>query len=361
VQSAYGWSPIPATPRAAPQRRARTIRIHEEHEMIVRMGSMTCAALCVGLALVASVAGAQQSAGAYPTKPIRLVVPLAPGGANDLVARALGQKLSESLKQAVVVENRAGAGGVIGTDFVAKSSPDGYTLLLAQTTVPVNASLIPKLPYDTLRDLQAISLLTRAPYLLAVHPSLPVQTFRQLAAFAKARPGQLNHASAGSATGGHLAMEVLMERTGMKLTQITYKGGGPALIDFIAGQTQVCLTNISTLMPQVKAGKARALATSGIQRAKAAPDLPTIAESGVPGFNEGAFNGVMAPSGVPKPIIEKLHAEIVKAMHSPDVLNRFAQEGLEVVTSTPDEFAQMIRDDVAKWAKVIKRAGIRLD
>ena len=312
--------------------------------------------LCALLAM--SPAAAQQG---YPTKALRLVVPLAPGGANDLVARALAQKLIESLKQPVVVDNRAGAAGVIGTDYVAKSPPDGYTLMLAQTATVVNASLVPKLPYDTLRDLQAISLLTKAPYLLAVHPALPVQTVRQFIALAKAHPGQLNHASAGSATGGHLSMEVLMERTGIKVVQIPYKGGGPALIDFVSGQTQVFFTNISTLMPQVKIGKARALATSGAQRAKAAPDLPTIAESGVPGFSEGAFNGVVGPSGLPAPIVEKLHAEIVRAMHAPDVLNRFAAEGLEVATSTPEEFAQAMRDDVAKWARVIKRAGIRAE
>ncbi len=322
---------------------------------------LTICAISVALAGTVPHTYAQQSAGAYPVKAIRIVVPLAPGGANDLVARALAQKLTESMKVAVVVENRAGASGVIGTDYVAKSAPDGYTLMLAQTTFPVNATLVPNLPYDTLRDLQAVSQLTRAPYLLAVHPSLPVQTFKQFIALAKAHPGQLNHASAGSGTGGPLAMEVLMERTGIKVTQITYKGGGPAIIDFIAGQTQVCMTNISTLMPQVKNGKARALATSGAQRAAAAPDLPTIAESGVAGFNESAFNGVMAPAGVPKAIIEKLHAEVVKAMQSPDVLNRLTQEGLEVVTSTPDEFGQRIRSDVTKWARVIKQAGIRLE
>jgi tripartite-type tricarboxylate transporter receptor subunit TctC len=275
------------------------------------------------------------------------------------MARALAQKLSEGVKQSIVVDNRPGATGVIGADLVAKSPPDGYTLLLAQTAITVNASLFPKLPYDTIRDLEPISQLTSAPYMLAVHPSLPVKSFAQLIAFAKARPGQLNHGSGGSGTGPHLAMELLMQKTGTKFTHITYKGGGPALIDLIAGHTQVYMTNIVTLLPQLKAGKARAIATSGATRSDAARDVPTIVESGVPGYSAGAFHGVMAPAGVSKAIIEKLHAEIVKAMRSPEVLNRLTAEGAEVVASTPQEYGTRIRADIDKWAAVIKQAGIR--
>ncbi len=319
-----------------------------------------CAMLCMALGAVPGLAQ-QAGAPAYPVKPIRLVVPLAAGGPSDHMARTLSQKLSEGIKQTVIVDNRPGASGVIGTDIVAKSAPDGYTLLLAQTAVAANASLFSKLPYDTLRDLEAISQLTSAPYLLAVHPSLPVNSLQQLIAFAKARPGQLNHASGGAGTGPHLAMEMLMQRTGMKLTHITYKGGGPALMDFIAGHTQVYMTNIVTMLPQVKAGKSRALATSGASRSPAAPEVPTIAESGVPGVGEGAFHGIMAPAGVPRAIVEKLHAEIVKAMRSPEVLNRLTAEGAEVVASSPEEFSARIRTDIDKWAKVIKQAGIRAE
>ncbi len=312
------------------------------------------------MTLLAAPALAQQTAApAYPTKPIRLVVPLAAGGPSDHMARALSQKLSEGIKQTLIVDNRPGASGVIGAEIVAKSAPDGYTLLLAQTAVTVNASLFPKLPYDTLRDLEAISQLTSAPYLLAVHPSLPVHSLQQLIAFAKARPGQLNHGSAGSGTGPHLAMEMLMQRTSMKLTHITYKGGGPALIDFIAGHTQVYTTNIVTMLPQAKAGKIRALATSGAQRSPVAPEIPTIAESGVPGYSEGAFHGVMAPAGISKAIVEKLHGEIVKAMRSPEVLGRLTAEGAEVVATSPQEFSARIRADIDKWAKVVKSAGIK--
>ena len=311
--------------------------------------------------LLGSTSQLSAQAQSYPAKPIRLVVPLAAGGPSDHMARALAQKLSEGIRQSVIVDNRAGASGVIGTEIVAKSPPDGYTLLLAQTAITVNASLVPKLPYDTLRDLEAVSQLTSAPYLLAVHPSLPVKSLQQLIAFAKARPGQLNHGSAGSGTGPHLAMELLMQRTGMKLTQITYKGGGPALIDFVAGQTQVFMSNIVIILPQAKAGKVRALAVSSATRSQVAPEVPTIAESGVPGYSEGAFHGVMAPAGISKAIVEKLHTEIVKAMRSPDVLGRLTAEGAEVVASTPQEFDARLRADIDKWAKIIKQAGIRAE
>lgn len=195
--------------------------------------------------------------------------------------------------------------------------------------------------------------------MLAVHPSLPVKTFAELVAFSKAHPGELNHASGGSGTGPHLAMELLMQQTGMKMVQITYKGGGPAMTDFIAGHTQVYMTNIVTLLPQVKAGKARAIATSAEKRSPVAPDVPTIAESGVPNYNEGAFHGVVAPAGVPKAIMERLHVEIVKAMKSQEVLSRLTAEGAEVVASSPQEFAAKIRSDIEKWARVIKAAGIK--
>jgi tripartite-type tricarboxylate transporter receptor subunit TctC len=296
---------------------------------------------------------------AYPSKPIRLVVPLAPGGPSDHMARALTQKLTEGIKQTIIVDNRPGASGVIGTEIVAKSPADGYTLLLVQGAFTANASLVAKLPYDTLRDFEPISQLTAGPYMLAVHPSLPVKTFAELVAFSKAHPGELNHASGGSGTGPHLAMELLMQQTGMKMVQITYKGGGPAMIDFIAGHTQVYMTNIVTLLPQVKAGKARAIATSAEKRSPVAPDVPTIAESGVPNYNEGAFHGVVAPAGVPKAIMERLHVEIVKAMKSQEVLSRLTAEGAEVVASSPQEFAAKIRSDVEKWARVIKAAGIK--
>jgi tripartite-type tricarboxylate transporter receptor subunit TctC len=318
-------------------------------------GRSLCALVCFAAAWPAL---AQST---YPAKPIRLVVPLAAGGPSDHMARALAQKLTEGVKQTIIVDNRPGASGVIGADIVAKSPPDGYTLLLAQGAFTANASLVPKLPYDTLRDFEPVSQLTAAPYMLAVHPSLPVKTFREFVTFAKARPGELNHGSGGTGTGPHLAMELLMQQTGMRLVHITYKGGGPAMIDFIAGHTQVYMTNIVTMLPQVKAGKARAIATSGEKRSNVAPDVPTMSESGLANYSEGAFHGVVAPAGVPKPIIDRLHAEIVKAMKSDDVLSRLTSEGAEVVASSPQEFTARVRADVAKWARVIKAAGIKAD
>ncbi|HKA40491.1 MAG TPA: tripartite tricarboxylate transporter substrate binding protein [Burkholderiales bacterium] len=326
--------------------------------MTGRLRSAALLLLCTGAWATPAVAQ-QSGAAAYPTKAIRLIVPLAAGGPSDHMARALAQKLSEGIKQTVVVDNRPGASGIIGTDLVAKSLPDGYTLLLAQTALTINASLAPKLPYDTLRDLEPVSQLTAAPYLLAVHPSLPVRTIPQLIALAKARPGELNHASGGSGTGPHLAMEVLMQRAHIKVTHVTYKGGGPAMIDFIAGQTQLYMTNIVTMLPQAKAGRIRAIATSRAKRSSVAPELPTIAESGFQEYDEGAQHGVIAPAGTPKPIIDKLHAEIVKAMRSPEVLGRLTQEGAEVVASSPAEYSAQIRAEIDKWAKVVKSAGIK--
>ena len=303
-------------------------------------------------------AAAQSAAAAYPSKPIRLIVPLAAGGPSDTMARTLAQKLSEVVKQNVIVDNRPGASGIIGTELVAKSPPDGYTLLLVSTAVAINPSLYKKLPYDTLKDLAGVSLLAAAPYMLAVHPSLPVKNVKQLIALAKARPGELNHASGGSGTGPHLGMEVFMQRTGIKAVHVTYKGGGPALNDFIAGQTQVYMGNMLTLYPQVKSGRARALAVTSAKRSPAAPEIPTVAESGVPGFEEGGQHGIVAPSGVPKDILAKLNRDIVTAMRSPDIVKRLAVEGSEVVASTPEEYDAVIRRDIAKWAKIIGAAGI---
>ena len=310
------------------------------------------------LATLPQFAAAQSAAAAYPSKPIRLIVPLAAGGPSDTMARTLAQKLSEVVKQNVIVDNRPGASGIIGTELVAKSPPDGYTLLLVSTAVAINPSLYKKLPYDTLKDLTGVSLLAAAPYMLAVHPSLPVKNVKQLIALAKARPGELNHASGGSGTGPHLGMEVFMQRTGIKAVHVTYKGGGPALNDFIAGQTQVYMGNMLTLYPQVKSGRARALAVTSAKRSPAAPEISTVAESGVPGFEEGGQHGIVAPSGVPKDILAKLNRDIVTAMRSPDIVKRLAVEGSEVVASTPEEYDAVIRRDIAKWAKIIGAAGI---
>ncbi|HEX6006424.1 MAG TPA: tripartite tricarboxylate transporter substrate binding protein [Burkholderiales bacterium] len=318
-----------------------------------------CAMLTVALsALAALPAWAQGAAASYPSKPIRLIVPLAAGGPSDTMARTLAQKLGEVVKHNVIVDNRPGASGIIGTELVAKSAPDGYTILLVSSAISINPSLFRKLPYDTLKDLTAVSLLAGAPYLLAVHPSLPVKNVKQLIALAKARPGELNHASGGSGTGPHLGMEVFMQRTGIKVVHVTYKGGGPALNDFVAGHTQVYMGNMITLYPQAKANRIRALAVTSARRSPAAPDIPTVAESGVSGFEEGGHHGIVAPSGVPKEIIAKLNQAIVAAMRSPDIEKRLSVEGAQVIASSPEEYDALIRRDLAKWAKVIAAAGI---
>ena len=313
--------------------------------------------VCVAALMLAHTPAAAQQ---YPAKPVRMVVGFAAGGATDISARALALKLSEISGQQVIVDNRPGASSNLAAEIVARSAPDGYSALLANATIAM-PTLFVKLPFDVQKDLRPVSLVGYGPLALTAHPSLPVKSVKELIAFAKARPGELNHGSGGSGTGPHLAMELLMQRTGMKLVHITYKGGGPALIDFIAGHTQVYMTNIVTMLPQAKAGKARALATSGATRSTVMPEVPTIVEAGVPDFSEGAFHGVLAPAGVPKSHIERLHAEIVKAMRSPEVLNRLTAEGAEVVASSPQEFQAKIRGDVEKWAKTIKQAGIRLE
>ncbi len=315
-------------------------------------------AFLAALAVSAAPALAQQP---YPAKPIRLIVPLAPGGPSDIMARTVAQKSSEHLKQTVIVDNRPGASATIGTEIAAKSPPDGYTIILVSNTIAINPSLFAKLPYDTLRDLTPVSLLATAPYILGVHPSLPVNTVKQLIALAKARPGELNHASGGHGTGPHLGMEVFRLRTGIKIVHITYKGGGPAMNDFIAGHTQVYMANMIAAYPQVKNGRMRALAVTSEQRAVAAPDLPTVAESGLPGFNEGGQHGILAPAGVPWDIISKLHKEFVKTMNTPEVKGRLQSEGGQVVANTPEQYGAIIRAEIEKWSKVIKSAGIRVE
>jgi tripartite-type tricarboxylate transporter receptor subunit TctC len=295
----------------------------------------------------------------YPAKPIRLIVPLAPGGPSDILARTLAQKLSEGIGQSVVVDNRPGAGGTVGAEIAAKAPPDGYTIILVSTSYSINASLYPKLPYNTLKDLTAVSQLAAAPFILTVHPSLPAKSVRELLALAKKRPGDLNYASGGSGTGPHLAMEVLKERTGVDMVHIPYKGAGPAMNDLVAGQVQVQMVNMIAGLPLAKNGRIRALGVSSARRSDAAPELPTIAESGVPGFDEGGQHGILIPSATPRDIVLKLNQEIVRAIRSPDVKRRLESEGADVVGSTPEQYAAVIRSDVEKWAKIVQKTGIR--
>lgn len=310
----------------------------------------TLAAAC----LLAFSASAQQ----YPSKPIRIIVPQSAGGSTDLVARPLAQQLAQTLGTSVVVENRPGAGSVIGTDLVAKAAPDGYTLLAVAASVTMSPSLY-KLPFDPLRDLAPISQLTSLPNILVVHPSMPIKSVKELIAFVKARPGQLNFGSSGIATGTHLSMELLMNMTGMKMVHIPYKGGSLNVNALIGGETQVNFSTISTALPHVKTGRLRALAVSTAKRAAAAPDVPTVAEAGVKGYEYSSWIGLLAPAKTPQAIIAKLNAESIKAMQAPEMKAIMAVEASEPVGSTPDEFDAVMKTEVARWMKVVKAAGIK--
>ena len=312
-----------------------------------------CALLC---ALAALDAGAQ---GAFPAKPIRMIVPLAAGGPSDTMARLLASRLTPVIGQNVIVENRPGASGIIGTEITARSPADGYTIELVSNIISINPAVFRKLPYDTVRDLTAVSLLAATPYVLGVHPSLPVKSMKELIALAKARPGELNHASGGVGTGPHLAMEMFAQQTGIRIVQIVYKGGGPAMIDFLAGQTQVYLCNMVTGMPHVRTGRMRALAVSTKDRSPAAPDLATLQELGIRDFDEAGQHGVVAPAGVPAAVVARLSEAIVKAVRSPDLAKRLGDEGSVVIGSTPEAFQERILLDLAKWKKVVAAAGIK--
>ena len=318
------------------------------------------AVLCLATHTVPAAAQQTGAAAAYPTKPIRLIVPLAPGGPSDTLARMLAQKLGEGMKQMVIVDNRPGAGSVVGIGIAAKSPPDGYTMILVSTSYSVNAALYSELPYD-MKDLTAVTMLAVAPNILVAHPSLPVKTLKQLIALAKARPGELNYASGGNGTASHMEMELLKLQTGINIVHIPYKGAGPSMIDLIAGHVQLLMPNIIVALPVVKSGRARAIAVSTAKRSSAASEIPTIAESGVPGYDEGGQHGIMVPAGTPRDIVTRLHQEITKILQLSEVKDRLASEGAEVVGNSPEQYMAIIRSDVEKWARVVRSSGIRAD
>jgi len=308
----------------------------------------------------AAPAFAQAGGAAYPVKPIRLIVPLAPGGPSDILARTMGQKLTESMKQIVIVDNRTGAGGTLGIDLAAKSPPDGYTMLLvAVATYTINASLYPKLPYNALKDLTPVTILAGAPYILVVHPALPVRSVKQLVALAKARPGELNYSSGGAGTGPHLAMEVLKANARIDIVHIPYKGAGPALNDLVAGQVQLQLANMIASLPLVKSGRLRAIAVSGSKRSNTLPDIPTLSESGIGGLDDVGGHMIMVPGATPREIVARLHQELVKVLQQPEVKARLAGEGAEIFGTPPEEAASIVRNDIQKWAKIIKQLKLQ--
>jgi tripartite-type tricarboxylate transporter receptor subunit TctC len=317
----------------------------------------SCATIAVTLACAGVLDGHAQN---YPNKSIRIIVPQSAGGSTDLVARPLAQRLGDALGQTVVVDNRPGAGSVIGTDLVAKAAPDGYTLLAVAASVTMSPSLY-KLPFDPLRDLAPISQLSSLPNILVVHPSLPVTSVKELVAFVRQRPSQLNFGSSGMATGTHLSMELLMYMTGVRMVHVPYKGGAPGVNALLAGETQVNFATISTALPHVKSGRLRALAVSTAQRATAAPEVPTIAEAGIKGYDYSSWIGLLAPARTPRPVVSRLNVESVKAIRTPEVRAILAVEGSEPVGNSPDEFSAIMQTEVARWMKVVKAAGIKGD
>jgi tripartite-type tricarboxylate transporter receptor subunit TctC len=308
-------------------------------------------------ALAAGAASAQQ----YPARPVRIIVPQSPGASTDLTARLVAQGLSEAFKQPVIVDNRPGAGSVTGTDIVAKAAADGHTLLVVASSITINPSLRQDLPYDMLRDLTGVTQLSAFPNMLVVHPSVPARTVQEFIALAKTKPGALNVSSAGNGTGSHLSGELFKYMAKVDWVHVPYKGGAPAVTGLLGGQTQANFATIVSVLSHVRGGKLRALAVTTAKRSPAAPDIPTIAESGVPGYDHGPWNGMLAPAKTPQALLARLNAEVVKIVHLPEVKKVLNHEGAEPVGNSPQEFTAILRSETAKWAKVIKAAGIKAE
>ena len=313
------------------------------------------------IAIAAWMAAAIPAQAQYPVRPVRLIVPFPPGGGTDTMARVIGPKLGEALGQQIVAENRGGAGANIGAEIAAKSPPDGYTLMLATITNAIGASLYTKLNYNLVRDFATISQLATTPHILVVHPSVPVKSVKEYIAFAKARPDQLTYSSSGSGSAAHLAGELFNSLTGVKSVHVPYKGGGPSMIALVGGEVSVCFATMPSAINYVKAGRLRGIAVTTAQRSPSTPELPTIAESGVAGYEAGSWYGLSAPAGTPKEIISRLNAETQKVMVLPDVKERLFNAGFEVVVSTPEQFAEFTRTEIQKWGKLVKAAGLRVD
>jgi tripartite-type tricarboxylate transporter receptor subunit TctC len=309
------------------------------------------------LMALAGIAAGQQS---YPAKPIRIIVPFPPGASNDILARLVGKKLTESLGVQTIVDNRPGGSTIIGASALLKAPPDGYTLMVTSGTHIITPILIPA-PYDAVKDFTAVATIDKSDYLFVVHPSLPVGNLKEFVALAKTRPGQINYASSAKGSGNHLSAEMFAMRTGIKLQHVPYKGGGPAVIDLMAGQVQMFFNSPSSLMPYVKQGKLKALAVTGDGRMPALPNVPTFTESGIPNFDIKSWHGILVPPGTPKNVISLINAEVAKMLAMPDTLQSLASFGLAPFISTPEQFAAMMRSEAVRYAEVIKAANITAD
>ena len=318
------------------------------------------ALLCVALSF-APLAAQAQGAATFPSKPIRLIIPYPPGGGSDTISRPLMQRVGENLKQQIVVDNRGGAGGNIGMEIAAKSPPDGHTIVFALTAqLAVNPALYKKIPYDPLKDFAPITLLATGPYILVVHPSLPAKSVKELIALARSRPNQITYASSGNGSGGHLANELLNHMTKVKMLHVPYKGGGPALVDLLAGNVQVLFATWVSSKPHIESGRIRALGVSTAKRLTGV-DIPTIAEAGVPGFDAGVWYAYLAPAGTPRDIVMKWNAEIVRAANAPEYRKILSAAAIELIGSTPEELEKFMKSELVKWARVVKEANVHVD
>lgn len=312
------------------------------------------------VSLLASASFAQSTAG-YPSRPIRVLVPYPPGGGTDILARTINARLSANLGQQIVIDNRAGGGGNLAAELTARAAPDGYTLLIAISALVTNPAVNPRATYDPVRDFTPLMLMARSPYRVVIYPGLPANTMQEWVALAKAKPGSMNYGSAGSGSAIQLAVELFRMQTGLTLTHVPYKGTAPALTDLIGGQIQMMFAGTLSAAPHVKAGRIRAVAVTSSQRRADAPELPTIAETVLPGYEASEWFSVFAPAGLPKPLIGKLHAELMKTISDPDVKERLIASGMDFVGSTPAELGDVIKRDYVKWTRVVKETGLRLD
>lgn len=311
---------------------------------------------------LAALAGTATAAEGYPAKTVRVVVPFAAGGSTDLLARSIAQRLNEAWKQPVIVDNRAGGGGIVGSEHVAKAAPDGYTLLVGTvTTHAVAASLYRKLPYDPQRDFAPITEFAFIPQLLSVHPSIPVRSVKELVVLARARPGELNYGTAGSGSASHMAMELFLSMAKIKMTHVPYKGTGPALTDLLGGHLSLMFDVIMTSLPHMQSGKLRTVGVSSLERSPITPNVPTIAESGYPGYEALVWFGLFAPAGTPSDVVRRIQEDSARALSAPAMRDLLASQGLVVVGSTPADFGRRVGGEIGKWRKVIQEAGIKLE
>ena len=325
-----------------------------------RVLAATGIAPLVAAVLLPPTAGAQPST-TWPSRPVRVIVPTSPGGGTDIVTRVLATRMGEGLGQPVVVENRPGAGQVLGTEFVARAAPDGYTQLMAASAIVLNQVLAKQPPYDILRDFVPVTLAASLPHVLTVHPSLPVKSVKELITLARARPGQLNYSSAGAGTSLHMAMELFRSMAGLDIVHVPYKGAGPATADLLAGHVQLATPNTLTVAPHLRSGRLRAIGVTGAKRAAALPEVPTIAEAGVPGYEAIFWYALFAPAGTPREAVGRTHAEVARALRLPDVGRRLADDGAEPGGLSPEAFAAFIRTEIEKWGRVVREARITLN